>query len=173
MMYTFTPKRNVKSAAIVSLALFVVSLVLFYLSQSSAFAAPALIQLIATVCAAVSIFILSKFIIMKYVYTISENEDGTADLLVTEVSGKKNTTLCRVSLSDAVAFVKLSDGKLAEDERAKCEKVHNFCLDLFPKETYALIISDGDGRYAIKLQHDDGFAEAIKRYVINNSKDTF
>ena len=148
MSYTFTPKRNIKTAGALSLTLFVLSVTLFAFANLLFTDSKALLQLFGTLSATGAIFILVKFIIISYVYEI----DGD-DLSVIEISGKKRTTVARVSVSSIT--------ELAEKPK-KGEKVYNFCLELFPARTLTLVIEDGDGRYNVLLSYVEEMENMIK-----------
>ena len=151
MSYTFTPKRNIKAAAALSLSLFFVSVVMFALAGTVFFDAKALLQLIGTVLGTGAIFILVKFIIINYVYEI----DGD-DFRVIEVSGKKRTTIALISLSSVRSLA---------DKPEKGEKIYNFCLELFPARALVLKVEDGDGRYQIKLSYDAELERMIRKTI--------
>ena len=148
MSYTFTPKRNIRRAASLSLTFFVMSVGLFAYANLISPDSKALFQLIGTVLGTAAIFILVKFIIISYVYEI----DGD-DLSVIEISGKKRTTVARVSLSSVTALT---------DKSEKGMRLYNFCLEFFPARTLTLIIEDGDGRYQVKLSYIEEMEKIIK-----------
>ena len=153
-MQSFTPKRNVKFAGGVSLSLMIVALVLFALAGMDIFAARALLQLIATLFAVAGIFILTKYVLLSYVYTLSEN-DGEYDLLIAQISGKKSTTVARISVSD-IAEVKQIDAS----ERSY-GKAYDYSAELLPKELLLLKIDEQGSVFYVKLLPDGDFIRAL------------
>lgn len=164
MTYDFLPKRNIKAPAAISLSLFVLAVGLFA-AAGYGIAPAALLQLLGTLFGCAAIFILVKFVIMSYIYRIEEKEDGTADLYVIEASAKRRRTLCLISLESVSELVELPDGKIKNSGGARAERVYNFCLELTPSRAWALLVEDGDGKYAIKLPHDAQMLEMIRKHI--------
>ncbi len=164
MTYDFMPKKNIKAPAALSLVLFVLAVGVFA-AAGYGLAPVALLQFVGSVFGCAAIFILVKFVVMSYVYRIEEKEDGTADLYVIEASAKRNRKLCLISLESVSELVELPDGKIKNSAAAGAERVYNFCLELSPSRAWALLVEDGDGRYAIKLPHDDEMINLIRKHI--------
>lgn len=163
MTYDFTPKRNIKAPAALSLALFVGALALFCVAGYG-IGPVALLQLLGTVFGAAAIFLLVKFVVLGYIFRVEEKEEGGADFYVIEASAKKRRTLCLISLGDVKETFELADGKLKSKPEG-CGKVYNFCPELFPRRAVLLVVDDGDGRYAIKLPYDAEMTGMIKKHA--------
>ena len=163
MIYDFTPKRNIKAPAALSLALFVLAVALFCVAGCG-IGPVALLQLVGTVFGAAAIFLLVKFVVLGYIFRVEEKEDGSADFYVIEASAKKRRTLCLISLCDVKEMIELADGKLKSKPEG-CGKVYDFRLELAPRRAFLLVVEDGDGAYAIKLPHDGEMIETVKKHI--------
>ena len=157
MMVTFTPKRKVRVSGALSLSLMIAAVVIYALSTMDIFTARAILQLISVIFATAAIFILSKYVIMSFAYTVCENDNGGYDLLVSQVSGKKNVTVCRISIEDIV-----------EVKHIKCndkiyKKAYNYSAELFARELLLLEINDAGSVFYVKLQTDEAFEDTIEK----------
>ena len=155
-MITFTPKRKVKAAGALSLSLMIAAVVIYALSTMDIFAARAVLQLISVIFATAAIFILSKYVITSFAYTVCENDGGGYDLLVSQVSGRKNVTVCRISIGDIKKIKHIKRGDKS------CKKAYNYSAELFARELLLLEINDEGSVFYVKLQPDKAFEDMIE-----------
>lgn len=67
-----------------------------------------IIQLAALILLVVSVLIYSRYLGSSYSYEVTHDSEGTPIFLVTQLSGKRRTALCRVDLSDIVSIEALT-----------------------------------------------------------------
>lgn len=158
-MLTFTPKRKVKAAGGISLFLMIAAVALFALASFDIFSARSVIQLIAVVFATAAIFILAKYVIMSFSYSLCEGNDGSYDLLISQVSGKKVTTVCRIAVSDIVEVKRIPRGDKAY------KGAYSYVAELLPRELLLLKIDDLGSVFYVKLQTDDAFEKALTEII--------
>lgn len=167
-MYEYTPKRNIKKAAILAAFTFIIAIILFLSAGlgHNLLLSPAIKQLIAVIFAAAGIFITSKYLVMKYVYVLSEREDGEFDFSVIQVSGSRKCTVALISLSN-VEEIKKIEGKISPDEKKKYAEFYSYCVDIAPENAHLLIAKDGGKQIAIKIQPDEKLIGLIEKYISN------
>ena len=150
---TFVPEKNTKTAYILSMILTASGVGFFLFAGASG--TPAVYQLIALALCAGGIFILYRYTICSFVYTLDET-----DLYVTRVTGKKNLTLCSVSYEDITALCKTSEPS------KKCDKAlsgkFDYTVNLGSKEkSFYLYFPDGKKYIRLTLEGGDELAQAI------------
>lgn len=67
-----------------------------------------IIQLVALILLVVSVLIYSRYLGSSYSYEVTHDSEGTPIFLVTQLSGKRRTALCRVNLSDIASIETLT-----------------------------------------------------------------
>ena len=67
-----------------------------------------IVQLGALILLVVSVLIYSRYLGSSYSYEVAHDSEGTPIFLVTQLSGKRRTALCRVDLSDIVSIEALT-----------------------------------------------------------------
>ena len=95
-----------------------------------------------------------RYLVRRYVYRLTETEDGDFDFVVLEISGKRTVCVCRVSVDSFRAF-------------ARAEKIHrvkttyNWCIE--PHATaYLLTLVDGEEQVVVRFSPDDVMASMIE-----------
>ena len=175
-IYEYTSQKNTKRATGL--------IMIFAAAGAGLFLIPALIpniplgwmsQLLGVAALTAMIFVISRCIARTFVYALIENGDRTIDLTVTELGngGKKQTTVCRVSLGNITEAYLLypersSDArKLKELEaRARREqrKRYSYCYESAPTPTCLLFLEECGEPLFIKLAPDEQLFEYVKRF---------
>lgn len=154
--YTGQPKKWAKSVVVGLAVLAVVLFLAGYVVQSY----KGLWQLSAAICA-VSSLLLSFRLLTSYIYEISDCERaGEYDLVITEVRGRKNRVVCRVSVKTG-RLIKLAEGeKLPETAGPKCD----FTVWGAEKEDVMYFLPDeNEGGGIVRFAPDEKMKEIIKR----------
>ncbi len=150
-MYEIRPERTNKKAQSLIILFFIGAAALLLLSVPLK-GMPFLwvIQLFAVVLLCVAVFLVTRYLTKGYIYRI---EDG--DLTVVEISsgGKRQLTVCRVSLSGITESSVLT-GK--EGLRAyKGKRIYDYRPDLLPERSILLVSAEGGEECVILLGYDD------------------
>ena len=174
-LYEYTPTKSNKKAAGIVLILFSLAAGLFLFTIIF----PDIkfkwaIQLISIIAFVAVIFIISRYMAKSFVYAIFQNNDGTLDLTVSELTnaGRKKITVCRIAL-DSIEEAYLLDRSIREQaekasalqKSAKSEqrKLFNYCPDVNPTEICVILVEECNEKFLLKLSPDSTLWEYLKK----------
>ena len=123
---------------------------------------PALYQLLAVACFAATVIVTVRFLLRDYTYCVIENGDGTWELTVTEIMGKKRAVVCRVAIAEIGRIEPLKSASKTDPKRA----VYRYVSEMKPKDVYLLEILDEDAPYDLVICADETLLALLK----NNKK---
>ena len=152
--------NNAKIALTVLILLSVLSSVWYCVAQTK----KGLIGMLAVFSIGLLVFVLTKYILSYYSYDITLTNDGEALFVVTQITGKRKTTLCRISLSDIVSVEKRTKAKNVEKKAEQGIKKYSYCPTLFPKEVYVIAQRTRYERSEITIEATDSLAELLISY---------
>ncbi len=157
-------QKSKRPAALFFCALVIVGMVLFMFS-SAVPRFPALFQFGGVLLITAGVYVATRYVAVSFIYTVqSRGEDETdpmfLDFCVTKVQGNRSWDLCRLALSDLVS-VTAEDGSKKKD--GKPVAIYNYCDTLFSKERTRLLFADGEELFAIVIDADSAFIEAVRR----------
>lgn len=164
-MYEYIPQKSNKKAMYLVCLFLIGGVLLMFLSMrlKGIIGFIWVFQLIGIALCAASIFIFSRYVSKGYIYAITK--DG--DLTVTEVQGRRQITVCRLSIAQ-ISEIELLDSPDAERTNAikkkiKSEKrkVYNYCIDLVPSRV-CYIFSEEYEAITVIFQPDEKMMEYIK-----------
>lgn len=98
-MYEYTPKSEKKLEKLLCAGLLTLAVLFFAGSKLPNVPYPAIWQMISVCLLGFLIIILSKFLITSYSYRIEGEEEGRAELIVTQICAKRVTVVCRIPVS--------------------------------------------------------------------------
>ncbi len=170
-MYSFesSPARGALHAMVIGSA--VVASVLFSLSGIDGLPYPLIFQTLAILCFVATVYLVSRYSLRLYRYAIEPNgivDAGgveQADLIVTEIVGRKVKVVARVGLRDIgeVAVVR------REDAERRAEVKHRLCRDrqvfryantpLIQEECYVSVPAEGA---VLVIPADRGMTERLQ-----------
>ncbi len=152
MNYEYRPKRQSYHAHFAVLCFLLLSIATFV---SSAFVTklPAVLQAVGVALLLPAIQLVSKYLVVQYLYRVRMLEDGSVDLEVFLYrGGAKMQLVCCVGLAEITAAVPLC----AENRRApKGLKRYSYCMDLAPSDALVLSITNADGECEVLLCPDE------------------
>lgn len=153
----YKPHRHLKPVAIIGVILIAVAAV-FLLMANFGLGYLWLNQLGAILVITILLYLLIRYAMTEFIYLLP---DEGAHLTVKKLRG---------SLPQTVAEVDLADCKLLpySKEGLKQEKVaytENFCVSLFPEETYLLITTVDNRKIALRLECQKDVAEILRNRI--------
>lgn len=105
------------------------------------------------------IYMLMRYTIYEYTYTLSPDE-----LSVTRVAGRIPATIIRIEINADDTFIRASDKK--ELKALGVKKIENACANLSPSERmYAYITTVGGRKTAVLFECDSLFALAVSERI--------
>ena len=85
--------------------------------------------------------------------------EGASELVVVEVMGKKQTVVCRVSLSDVVDLIPRST--FLQTGAGRGQEIYRYVSELFPEHAYFAEILQGDRKFFVEIYADSMLADLI------------
>lgn len=156
-MYEYSPKRTNTAAQRLIL--------LFFLGAAALILITMLVptvpfrwvfQLIAIGLLTAAIFLVTRYVTKLFLYRI---ENG--DLTVTEADarGKRQITVCRVSVANIQSLERLDEPNVADaalsDLKKQKIKLFDYTADLRPADSILLVVREGGEDLAIRLSFDE------------------
>lgn len=160
--YSYVPPRDIKKCSLLSLIGFIVGFGFIYLSNFLPYATA--LQIIGIATLAVSIFMTTRYVVRKYVYSTQQAGEGDYDFVINEISGKRSKAVCRINMDEITDFVYSSDGKIPKKYAGKNGKDilrFDYCQDFMPVEAYYLYAVTVEGKICIRFSPDDKLAAII------------
>ena len=173
-VYEYSPPKSNKKASGIILILFSLAAGLFLftlLFPNIPFKWA--IQLISIVAFVAVIFIISRYVAKSFVYAITEADDGTLDLTVTEITnaGRTQITVCRIALSNIEEVYLLDRSNpehiekiksLQKSAKADGRKSFNYCPDINPTELCIILVEECGEKFLIKISPDSTLWKYLK-----------
>ncbi len=161
--YTYSPPRNVKKCSGMSLAGFAVGFGLMYASTYLPY--PFIFQIFGVAFIAIGIFMTTRYIVRRYVYSVQKVSECDYDFSINEVVGSRSKTVCRISTDEIMDLVYSNDGKTPVKYRGKAGKdiiVYDYCQDFLPGDCYYLYADIREGRICIKFSPDERLVKTVE-----------
>lgn len=131
-----------------------------------------LVSLAGVALLTVALALYTKYIAPVYFYDITFDSVGTPLLVVRQQTGKRHTTLCRISLHEIVKIEKQSKKQRREHKTPYEVKKYSYLPTLDPAEVYRITTSGRYERAEILIESSEGFAELLISYSAE-ARDTY
>ena len=112
------------------------------------------------ICA--GLYLVLRFVLHGYIYALEQHTDGRIDFSVTEQSGRRQVTVCRIDFADVTAIETFSRGKKPPAPEAG-RRVYHYCAEFRPAVLTVLSVRDADGESSIRICPDAAFVTALDR----------
>lgn len=155
-MIQLRPKLKNKKLIAISLSLLILAVLLFPIASLAGKYA-SLVQIFAIASAAVSLFILIKYVVPDYLYTV---ENG--HFIIHKITKSQSICVADIELSQA------KTGLLTAQEYKslnKTRKVFTFLKNPFSEEVRYIVFSDGCDEYAVQFETDDFFENEFSKIL--------
>ena len=174
-VYEYSPPNSNKKATGIVLILFSLAAGLFMFTiLFPTIPLKWLVQLISIIAFVAVIFIISRYILKKFLYAILKCDDDTLDFTVSEITngGFKQIIVCRISIK-SIEEAHLLNRSIPEqaqkikqlEQQAKSEgrKSYNYCPDINPTEVCILLVKECGENFLLKLSPDSTLWEYFKK----------
>lgn len=152
-MYDHLPTRKSVTAQLWVLGLFLLSAASFVASGFTPSPYHTIPQAVGLLLIIPLIQIMTRFVIMRYLYRIAPYEDGNVDLEIYAYrGGSKMQLVCRIGLEEITAATPLTE---ANRKPPKGMRRYNYCPDIRPTEALVLSITNTDGDCEVVLSPDE------------------
>lgn len=120
-----------------------------------------------------AVFIYTKYIGVEYYYDITFDSQGSAVFVVRQISGKRQTTLCRLDLY-AISDVKLLNSKERKAHKPSPGYKKYFYLPTLSPESVILITVNSPRELAeITIEASEDFAKMLRSYSLEARETRF
>lgn len=167
-MYEYIPNPPKKKAKTVGMTLFILSLVIFFVSGIEGVAYPAILQTVAVVIMTAAILLVGKYLTRAYRYRV-EKTNGEYELIVDEISKTSMVTVCRLELQKLCKVEAWKKGY----KPPKGVKIYDYCVDIAPTDSYLLTFLDGafsmnGEKIYVRLSPDERLTEILETFLKQN-----
>ena len=165
----FSPKKTPKKAAVITVLLYVASAGALLCSR---FLAPRLpYQLIALVCAAIAIYLTSRYLLTDYKYAIKDAERASDKIAfsIIKVNGKRENVMANFDLISVYAFEKCAKVSAFEKKYGKVDKFYNYTSNLGSPLKYMLAMEFNGMKVLFVIEADEEFAREITARIPEDS----
>ena len=162
MIHQSRPEIKNKKITTLSFLLLILAVVLFSFAPKSLLYITALLQFSAIVCATISLFMITKYVIYDYLYTL---EDG--NLTIHKINKSKSICVCDIALYNALHIpMFLDEYKTYLKENGPC-RIYSYiknpgCKDL----KYVPFEAHGE-RFTLLIEPEDKFLENLINEIQN------
>ena len=167
-MYEYIPTPPKKKAKTVGMTLFILSLIIFFVSGIEGMAYPAILQMVAIITMTVAILLVGKYLTRAYRYRV-EKTNGEYEFIVDEISKTSMVTVCRLELSKLSAVEAWTKGY----KPPKGARIYNYCVDIAPADSYLLTFLDGafsmnGENIYVRVCPDERLIEILENFLKQN-----
>ena len=163
-MYEYQPKETKKrEKSIVGITLLLGSFC-FGVSRIAEIALPFLYQLLAVLFFSAAVVVAVRYLMRSYRYRLEETDRGV-DFTVTEQSGKRIQTVCRISVDEIRKICAASSMSRGDRKRFVGKRLlYPYVASIRPADLVYLLIESNGTQYLIKICADQGLIDRINHY---------
>ena len=156
-----TPERENNIASLATLLCGIGGIVLFAAANYIPY--PSITQMVGLVLLVICVMMAVRWK-TNYRYRIGEDaEDGTVELSVIRLRGKKTMTLCRLALRDLREIDPSNpEDRKAHKQKYSGDKIYNYCSDVLPRRATYLHFEENGNRIILCLQASEEFLIKLK-----------
>ena len=153
--------KNAKAFFLGSLFLALVSLVAYFSVDKYR----GIVGLFIIVFLTAGILVYTKYISAQYYYDVTFDSNGAPVFVVRQVTGKRQTTLCRVDLY-AIRSVTLLEGENKKQHKAPDKAVrYVYTPTLFPSSVYLIYVKSSYEHAELMIECSEEFASLLMSYA--------
>ena len=118
---------------------------------------------VAAICAAVIVY--TKYVSPVYYYDITDDSEGVWVFVVRQVTGKRVSTLCRISLHEIVSVTREDKSARAEHKTPFGTRKYVYTPTLLPDVTYRLCTASVHERAEIVIEAPEEYINLLNAYI--------
>lgn len=112
-----------------------------------------------------ALFVYTKYISQQYIYDITEDYKGSPILVVRAVTGKRESTMCRVDLSSIISVEKESREQRKAHKTPTGYNKYVYSPTVMPDEVYRVTVSSRYEKAEIIIECSEEFASLLSAYA--------
>ena len=113
----------------------------------------------------VSILFYTKYVSPEYYYDIMIDSDGAPIFVVRMMSGKRQSTLCRIGLAEIIKMEREDPAARRANKVPTGVRVYSYCPTFMPEVTYRLHTRSRYERAQIIIEITDEFSDLLRQYI--------
>lgn len=152
--YTCTPTPRTRRAYLYVLACVLAAVAVWFATAMWKLPYPLVWHCAAMFLLTGALLVTVRYLVKRYVYRITETDDGDFDFVVLEISGKRTVCVCRVSVDCFRAFAPVEKNK-------RVETTYNWCVEPHAAG-YLLTLVDGEEQVTVRFSPDAVMAAMIE-----------
>ena len=148
----------------ICLGLFITSLAVFLLSGVLG-SHRGVVSLIGVIFMCAGIMIYTRYIAPEYYYDVTFDADGVPVFVARQITGRRASTLCRVSLSDVTSVKRETAAERRAHKTPYGVKKYSYTPTLNPAVTYRISTVSPYESAEIVIEVTDEYADMLREYV--------
>ena len=164
--YSYLSKKSNNQALILASAFFFAGLIL--IAATAVFSIPfvGIFQGLSVLFLTFSVLLLTRFVYKSFALRVFLNERDEFDFTVTEIYGKTQITVCRISLDNIEKVcIKTKENAKKLKKETKGRKIYSYCPDVFPEGECWVFVTECDMPLLIKLSPDQTLLNILSAAV--------
>ena len=161
--FSVHPKPRNKKAKLICLSEFAVAAALF-ITYSRVDRYRGIIGLFAIGFITAAILLYTKYISPNYYYDITFDSNEIPIFVVRQITGKRQTTLCRIDLADIVEITYESAKERKSHKRDNSAKLYVYTPTLFPPDNYRITAKNRYDSFELVVECTEDFAKLLSEY---------
>ena len=142
-MYEYSSKSDKKFEKLLGSGLLMLSVLFYFGSQMPAMPLPLLLRLVAFALLPVAVAICSTAFSCSYLYRVELREMGGGDFVIVRRTGRRQTTVCRVSCSSVSSMTPVTkENRRALKKLCKGHRVYHYADALFAEDLHLLRLEE-------------------------------
>ena len=160
------PSNNkAKIAFYTTLCLGAVGAIAYVVLRAMAVNKSGLVGFIPLVALTAAVFFYNKYVSPSYYYDVTFDSTGYALFVVRQIIGKRQSTLCRIGLSE-ILKIQREDTKVRKAHKTpKDHRRYVYLPTFMPEVTYRIISKNRYERSEILIECSDEFAKTLEDYA--------
>ncbi len=124
-----------------------------------------IVQLVALIFLVISVLIYTRYVGSSYSYEVAHDSEGTPIFLVTQLSGKRQTALCRVNLCDIVGIEALTGEQYRAYKPEPGIKRYNYTPTMGPAEVHLMRVNSRTEKAVVFLELSEEYCAMLLSFV--------
>lgn len=159
-MYRYKPEKQSKAHIVLPVFLILLCASSLVCAKTGGYVPPAIMQFIAVLCAVFAVQTISRYSLTVFTYEANEEKHL---LNVYKAVGKKSQLVAAIEYGDIVAIDKKEKDYSPKKKYNKAYKIHNFCANIFPADSYYVVCSIEGEDIAVIIEADETLLEMLER----------
>ena len=124
-----------------------------------------LVGFIPLVALSIAVFFYNKYVSSVYYYEVTFDSEGYAVFVVRQAIGKRQSTLCRIGLSEIVSIKRESAKERNEHKTPKDHRRYSYLPTFMPDSSYRITTRSRYERAEIVIECSEEFADLLSDYA--------